>query len=243
MTLRIAMWSGPRNISTAMMRAFENRPDTGVVDEPFYAAYLAATGAEHPMREAVIAQGEPDWRRVVDLLLGPSPAGRAVFYQKHMTHHMVPAFGRDWIDRVTNAFLIRRPDAVLASYSAKRAEATLADIGVEAQGEIFDCVADRLGRAPPVIDAGDVLRDPPRVLGVLCRALGIEYSARMVRWPPGRRPTDGVWAAHWYGAVERSTGFGAPSDASLPLPAALRPVAAAAWPHYERLARFKLGAA
>ena len=207
----------------------------------FYAFSLVHHGNDHPMREEIIAADESDWDSLVAKCR--AAAARPVFYQKHMTHHMVPAFGRDWIDRVTNAFLIRRPDAVLASYSAKRAEATLADIGVEAQGEIFDCVADRLGRAPPVIDAGDVLRDPPRVLGVLCRALGIEYSARMVRWPPGRRPTDGVWAAHWYGAVERSTGFGAPSDASLPLPAALRPVAEAAWPHYERLARFKLGAA
>lgn len=235
------MWSGPRNISTAMMRAFENRPDTGVVDEPFYAAYLAATGVDHPMREAVIAQGETDWRRVTETLLGPAPAGRAVFYQKHMTHHMIPTFGRDWIDRVTSAFLIRRPDAVLASYSAKRAEATLADIGMEAQVEIFDRVADRLGRAPPVIDAGDVLSDPPRLLGVLCRTLGIAYSERMVRWPPGRRPTDGVWAAHWYGTVERSTGFGPPGGASVALPAALRAVADAAWPFYERLARHKLG--
>jgi hypothetical protein len=239
-TLRIAMWPGPRNISTAMMRAFENRTDTAVVDEPFYAAFLAATGIDHPMRNAVIAQGETDWRRVAEALLGPVRDGRPVFYQKHMTHHNLPAFGRDWIDQVVSAFLIRQPRAVLASYRAKREQVTLADIGVEAQAEIFARVADRLGRAPPVIDAADVLRDPPRTLAALCGALGLPYSERMVRWPAGRRPTDGVWAAHWYGTVERSTGFGPPSDQGATLSDDLRPIADAAQPFYEALARYKL---
>ena len=122
--LRIAMWSGPRNISTAMMRAFENRPDTGVVDEPFYAAYLAASGARHPMRDAVLRSQPTDWRKVVEILLGPAPNGRAIFYQKHMTHHMLPDIGTDWMARCTNVFLIRRPEEVVASYDVKRGEAS-----------------------------------------------------------------------------------------------------------------------
>src|ERR1022692_1994728 len=114
--VRIAMWSGPRNISTAMMRAFENRPDAAVIDEPFYAAYLATTGADHPMREASIASQPTDWREVVASLLGPVPDGRAIFYQKHMTHHMVGEIDLTWMDRCRNAFLIRSPRRVLASY-------------------------------------------------------------------------------------------------------------------------------
>ena len=210
--VRIAMWSGPRNISTAMMRSFENRADTAVVDEPFYAAYLAATGLDHPMRDEVLASQPQDWKRVADALLGPVPGGKAVFYQKHMTHHMLPGFGRDWMARCRNAFLIRAPEHVLASYTQKRADVTLADIGFVQQGELFEREADRIGRAPPVIDAADVLRDPPATLGALCAALDIPFSDRMLSWPPGRRASDGVWAPAWYDAVERSTGFARPRE-------------------------------
>ncbi len=158
--IRIAMWSGPRNISTAMMRAFENRADTVVSDEPFYAAYLAATKLNHPMRDEILAAQPQDWQAVVAAITGPVPRGRPIWYQKHMTHHMLPAFGRSWIDAVTNAFLIRTPEAVLASYIEKRAEVTLEDIGFPQQVELFERVADRIGKAPPVIEAGEVLRDP-----------------------------------------------------------------------------------
>ncbi|HZZ35767.1 MAG TPA: hypothetical protein VFE03_08585, partial [Caulobacteraceae bacterium] len=173
--VRIAMWSGPRNISTAMMRAFENRPDTAVVDEPFYAAFLAQSGVAHPMREAVLAAQPRDWRAVAAFLVGPVPGGRAVFYQKHMTHHMLPGFGLDWMASCRNAFLIRPPDQVLASYTAKRAEVTLEEIGFVRQAELFDREADRLGAAPPVLDAGDVLADPRAALAALCAALGISF--------------------------------------------------------------------
>ncbi len=123
--IRIAMWSGPRNISTAMMRSFGARADTAVVDEPFYAAYLAKSGQQHPMRAEVLASQPQDWREVVAQLLGPVPDGQPILYQKHMTHHMLPEFGRDWIGRLRNAFLIRDPEAVLASYvrSARRGDA------------------------------------------------------------------------------------------------------------------------
>src|SRR5471032_2740008 len=158
--IRIAMWSGPRNISTAMMRAFGNRVDCAVSDEPFYSAYLHATGLDHPMRAAVIASQPKDWRAVAAALAGPAPSESAIWYQKHMTHHMIEVFGRDWIDGFVNAFLIRAPEAVLASYARKRQDFTLAEIGLPAQLALFERAADRLGRAPPVIDGVQVLADP-----------------------------------------------------------------------------------
>src|SRR5688572_28702495 len=197
-TIRIAMWSGPRNISTAMMRSFGARPDTAVIDEPFYAVYLAKTGLNHPMRDEVLASQPQDWREVVRQLLGPVPDGKHVFYQKHMTHHMLPEISREWTAQVRNAFLIRDPAAVLASYIQKRGEATLADIGILQQRELFEHEADRLGRAPPVVDSADIMAYPQRVLSQLCAALGIEYTEAMLSWPAGRRATDGVWAPAWY---------------------------------------------
>ena len=240
--IRIAMWSGPRNISTAMMRSFENRPDTAVVDEPFYAAFLAATGIDHPMREESLASQSQDWREVVESLLGPVPEGRPVFYQKHMTHHMVPGFGRDWIAKMRNAFLIRAPEDVLLSYTQKREDVTLDDIGFVSQGELFDREAQRLGHAPPVVHADDVLSDPRSTLSKLCDAMGIPFSEAMLSWPAGKRPTDGVWAPVWYGSVERSTGFASPPKTEMRKPLAdhLQRIADAARPHYERLASFKI---
>jgi hypothetical protein len=240
--VRIAMWSGPRNISTAMMRAFENRPDAAVVDEPFYAVYLAATGAQHPMRAEVLASQPTDWQAVVAQLMGPVPQGRRIFYQKHMTHHMLPEIGRAWTEGVRNAFLIRAPEDVLLSYAEVRGAATLEEIGVPQQLELFEREAERLGRAPAVIDSHDVLQDPRGVLGALCAALGIAFSDRMLSWPAGRRPSDGVWAPAWYAAVERSTGFSPPRERARleDLPDDLKRVAEAARPAYERLARFRL---
>ena len=238
---RIAMWSGPRNISTALMRSFGARPDTAVVDEPFYAAYLVQTGLVHPMRDAVIASQPNDWREVVAGLLGPVPDGKPVCYQKHMTHHMIPAFGRGWLAQVRNAFLIRDPAAVLASYAARRADVTLADIGIVQQRELFEQEADRLGRAPLTVEGADVLADPARVLATLCAALGLAYTDAMLHWPAGRRASDGVWAPAWYDAVERSTGFERPASREAPrLGDALQRIADAARPHYEAIARYKL---
>ncbi len=238
---RIAMWSGPRNISTAMMRSFENRADAIVWDEPFYAAYLLETGLQHPMRDEVIEDGERDWRAVVDRLVAPLPDGIRVFYQKHMTHHMVPGFDRSWINDVANCFLIRSPEAVLASYSAKRSDVTLKDIGFVEQAEIFDLVADRDGVPPPVIEADDVLNDPRGMLSALCRACGIGFDEGMLEWPAGRRSSDGIWAAHWYGAVEQSTGFAPPSRKEpIVLDETLRPIADKARVHYEKLRSFRI---
>ena len=242
--LRIAMWSGPRNISTAMMRAFGNRRDCAVSDEPFYAAYLVATGLRHPMREAVIASQPTDWREVAATLIGPPPGGKAIWYQKHMTHHMVEGFGRDWIGGVVNAFLIRRPEAVLASYARTRSDFSLDEIGLPAQVALFERAADRLGKAPPVVEGNDVLADPRGVLTALCSACGAPFDEAMLAWPAGRRASDGVWAPVWYEAVEKSTSFGPPQPDTRfeDLDDALKVLAEAARPLYERLARFRLKA-
>jgi hypothetical protein len=236
--IRIAMWSGPRNISTAMMRSFENRLDCAVVDEPFYAAYLAASGSDHPMRDEVLASQPVDPAQVVaglDALDGP------LIYEKHMTHHMLPGMDVRWIAERRNAFLIRDPAAVLASYVVKRENVSLADIGVERQRALFEREADRLGRAPPVVEGRDVLGDPRGALSALCRALGIAFDEAMLSWPAGPRASDGVWAPAWYDAVERSTGFSAPPEGALaPLRDDLRRIAEAARPHYERLSAFAL---
>jgi hypothetical protein len=206
--LRIAMWSGPRNISTAMMRAWENRGDCAVSDEPLYAAFLAATGLDHPGRDEVIAEGDTDPVRVGRALSeGPVPGDRPLWYQKHMTHHLLPGMDTRWVHHLTHVFLIRDPAQVVESYLKSRATVVPADIGLLQQVELFDAVAQRSGEAPPVIDADDFLRDPAAHLQHLCARLGVPYTARMLQWPAGRRESDGVWAPYWYDAVWRSTGF------------------------------------
>ena len=242
MCVRIAMWSGPRNISTAMMRSFGARADCAVSDEPFYAAYLVATGLLHPMREAVIASQPTDWRTVAAALAGPPPEGKPIWYQKHMTHHMLPEFGREWCDGLVNAFLIRAPEAVIASYARKRGEFTLDEIGLPAQAELFERAADRLGRPPPVVESQDVLADPPGLLALLCEACGIPFDRAMLSWAPGPRASDGVWATAWYEAVERSTRFDPPRRevGFAELPDVLKPIAERAKPIYDRLAAYKL---
>ena len=238
------MWSGPRNISTAMMRSFGARADCAVSDEPFYAAYLVGTGLVHPMRDEVVASQSTDWREVAVALVGPAPEGKPIWYQKHMTHHMLPDFGRGWMDGLVNAFLIRSPEAVLASYSRKRDDFTLDEIGLPAQAQLFDRTADRLGRAPPVIESQDVLSDPAGTLAALCQACGIAFDPAMLSWTPGRRPTDGVWAPAWYESVERSTRFAEPrQEVSIEqLPEKAKPIAVAARRIYDRLAAHKLKA-
>jgi Sulfotransferase domain len=239
---RVAMWSGPRNISTAMMRSFGSRRDTIVCDEPFYAVYLSLTGIDHPMNEEVIAAGETDPAKVIAALLGPLPEGRTVFYQKHMTHHMIDAIPREWMDEVENVFLIREPERVLSSYVKKREAVEARDIGFEQQQDIFDRVADRLGHAPPVVDSADVLRDPRGTLSALCETLGIGFDEAMLKWEPGLRPTDGVWAVHWYQAVAASRGFEPPADGAEALPPHLMRIAEAVRPAYEKLAAHKVAA-
>lgn len=223
------------------MRAWENRPDTAVIDEPLYAHYLLQTGLDHPGRDEILAAYETDLREVAALITGPVPGGRAIFYQKHMTHHLLPEFDNSWLDSLTNAFLIREPCAVLASYIKKRNAVTLVDTGLPRQVEIFDTVSRRTGRTPPVIDAADLLAYPRRTLTLLCQALDVPFSERMLSWPPGRRSTDGVWAKYWYDTVEGSTCFQPPdSKEPVDLPPELKPLAAACAEYYEQLSAVRL---
>jgi hypothetical protein len=229
------MWSGPRNISTAMMRAWENRGDCAVSDEPLYAAYLAATALDHPAREQVIAAGETDPAKVVAALLGPVPGARPLWYQKHMSHHLLPGLAHEWIHALTNVLLIRDPAEVVSSYVKSRATVTPEDIGLPQQARLFDELADRNGAAPLVIDAGDFLRAPEAQLRALCTRLGIDFSDRMLHWPAGPRDSDGIWAPHWYAAVWASTGF-EPWRAREPrLDGEAARVAGACRPAYEKL--------
>lgn len=232
--VRVAMWSGPRNISSALMRSFGARPDTVVVDEPLYAHYLAMTGIDHPGRAAVLASQPTRWEEAAAALTGPLPDGIGVHYQKHMAHHLLPDVGRGWVGRLRNAFLIRDPEHVVASYAKVRGAPTLADLGYGQQVEIFRAYGG------PVVDAADLLRDPAGVLARLCAALGIGFDRAMLSWPPGRRPTDGVWAEHWYAAVEASTGFAPYDPRPVQVPAHLRGLVAEARPYYHELAAHRL---
>jgi hypothetical protein len=233
-SLRVAMWSGPRNISTAMMRAWEHRGDCAISDEPLYAAYLAATGADHPLREEVIAAGETDWRAVVAALLGPVPGDRPIWYQKHMTQHLLPGMDRDWIGRLSNVLLIRDPREVVASYLKSRATVTAEDIGLPQQVMLYDELV-AIGKPPPIIDAGDFLRAPEAHLRALCEVLHIQFTDRMLHWPPGPRDSDGIWAPHWYAHVWQSTGFERTSAGEIRLSRQAAEVADACLPHYRRL--------
>jgi hypothetical protein len=240
--MRIAMWSGPRNISTAMMRSFGSRPDTAVTDEPLYSHYLKITGVQHPGRDEVLAHHESDWRKVTAALSGPVPDGRAIWYQKHMAHHLLPMIGREWLDALTHAFLIREPDEMLASLVKTYPAAGLADTGLLQQCEIFDRVADRHGRAPPVVLASDVLKDARALLTKLCDALGIPFLPQMLAWEPGRRPTDGIWAPHWYAVDEASTGFQPWRERQIETPPSLRRLLDECRPWYEKLYGLRLRA-
>jgi len=227
--MHLAVWSGPRNLSTAMMYSFGARGDFAVMAEPFYAAFLAASGAAHPMRDEILAAHETDPAFVAAACAAPPPEGRAHVYQKHMYHHMRPDFPMGWTGGFAHVHLIRHPARVLASYAAKREAVTLEDIGVTTQA-LF-----RQALGGVVIDTSDLREDPARGLAVLCDALGLEFDPAMLSWPAGGRPEDGVWAAHWYGAVHGSTGFAGPEGPIPELPAHLDPLLQEALPAYEAL--------
>jgi len=231
------MWSGPRNVSTAFMRSWGNREDTIVIDEPFYAHYLQVTGLDHPGRDEVIASQPTDWREVAAMLHGPVPNDAAIYYQKQMAHHLLPDMGREWLDGLTHAFLIRDPRPMIASLAGKLVDFDMEATGLPQQVEIFEHVIEREGCVPPVIDSADLLARPEAVLRALCAALDVPFSDRMLWWPAGPRATDGVWARHWYERVEKSTGFESPPEQGLR--GALSPrahrIEARCRPLYERL--------
>ena len=238
--LIVAMWSGPRNLSTALMRSFAQRPDTDVWDEPFYAAYLKATGLDHPMAAEIIAEGITEPRKVARACIAPPKPPKRVFYQKHMTHHILEDFETGWIGGVTNAFLIRSPERVLASYVRKHDAVEASDIGFSKQRELFDRAAERLGAAPPVIDSTDIRRNPEAAMRALTGALGLEFDPAMLSWNPGPIAQDGIWGKHWYDAIWNSTGFAPPEAAAPALPGKLQKIADAVQEDYLHLRRFAL---
>ena len=238
--IRIAMWSGPRNISTALMRAFDNRSDCMVVDEPFYAHYLAATGVDHPGRDAILASQPTGANAVVSSLMAPLKAGNSVQYQKQMSHHITDETPLAWTNDVHNCFLLREPRAMIASYVKRRENPTFDDLGVRQLAEIYDHVSAAQDGAPIVIDSDDLLRDPPVFLRKLCDSLPIPFEDSMLAWPRGERLSDGAWAPWWYSNVEKSTGFENRAPYTGTLPAQLEVLAQQAMPYYKRLAQHKL---
>lgn len=240
MTIRIAMWSGPRNLSTAMMRSFEARGDCAVSDEPFYAHYLSASGVTHPMQDEILEHHESDARAVIDHLTGAAPGNAPVWYQKHMPHHMIDSVPRDWFGVMRHAILIRAPERVVASFDAKRPAPCLEDIGVPQMDGVVDDIIAATGAHPPIIEAEDVRANPKGMMRALCAALDIPWTDGMLQWSAGARDSDGVWGRHWYGAVEKSTGFAPPPGPLSPLPAHLQAVVDEARPSFERLQARKL---
>ena len=238
--LRIAMWSGPRNISTALMRAFENRDDCAVWDEPFYGYYLDATGIQHPGTAEVIAAQGTDSRQIIEVCSGEIPDGKKIFYQKHMTLHLLPELDRSWLVSLDNCFLIREPEAVIASYSEVRDDPTLADIGFIQQAELFEQVSAMSNQIPLVIDSREFLADPENMLRSICAKLDIEFVPQMLNWPAGARDSDGVWGKYWYGSVWQSTGFAPYREKQYSLSPKQQEIAYQARPYYEQLYQHRL---
>ncbi len=237
---RIAMWSGPRNISTAMMRSFENRPDTTVVDEPFYACYLKRSGLIHPMHDLILESQAINEEPVIDMLTRSEPKGVDIFYQKLMCHHMIEGMDTSWLSDVTNVFLIRDPRAMIASYANAMDVVTAERLGMGQMNNFFERESDRLGVAPVVIDSADVLKNPQNLLKKLCLSLDIPFYDAMLSWPAGKRDSDGVWAPHWYKSVENSTGFMPYQKKENVLSTSLEHVVDDCMPVYEKLLQYKL---
>ena len=238
--MRIAMWSGPRNLSTAMMYSFGARDDCAVWDEPFYAAYLALTGLDHPMRAEILAAGEPDAQMVAARCLGDIPEGKTVLYQKHMTHHMLNDVDLSWTKDLKHCFLIRDPAQVVNSYTNSRGVCNAEDIGIIRQAELYQQISQISGQTIPIIDSNDVLKNPQFILSELCQRLNIAFDPKMLHWPVGARRNDGVWAKHWYHSVEKSTGFARYSASEFSLNAAQLDVVEQVKPHYEQLAQLRI---
>lgn len=234
---RISLWSGPRNVSTALMYSFRQRIDTSVVDEPLYAHYLARSGVEHPGRDDVLAAQDNDGEQVVrDVILGP--ARTPVLFLKNMAHHLG---GLDWafLAELHNVILTRDPAEMLPSLIKQVPDPDLEGTGLPMQVALLDAILDE-GDDPIVLDSRLLLTDPEGVLTRLCHRVGLEFDPAMLSWPAGPVPEDGVWAEHWYHSVHRSTGFAPYNPKREEVPEHLRPLLAQAIPLYERLFAYAL---
>lgn len=239
------MWSGPRNISTALMRSWGSRPDCAVSDEPLYAHYLSSVDStireSHPGWAEVLRSQPTDWREVVEHLTGPVPGGRGIWYQKQMSHHLTPDMDRSWLVGMVNCFLIRDPKEMITSFIKVIPDPRPEDLGLPQQVELFEWIREQTGVTPPVIDSRDVLENPKGVLSALCERIGIEFDESMLSWAPGPRPEDGVWASHWYASVERSTGFGKYVPKHEDVPARLQGVLNECQTLYDALSESRIG--
>ena len=239
----IAMWSGPRNISTALMRAWENRADTAVIDEPFYAHYLHQTGSIHPGQEAIMASQPTNWQDVAKAITQPPATGEKIYYQKHMSHHLLNNIDHGWMDGMRHAFLIREPAAMIKSYVAARERLDHADdLGLATQVRLFNEIKEKTGETPAVIDSVDVLKNPKGMLQTLCKKLNVPFDEAMLSWPAGKRASDGVWAPYWYGSVEQSTGFAPYKEKEVTIDPEYADILAECMPHYETLYDVRLTA-
>lgn len=224
--LRIAVWSCPRTVSTALLRSFAQRPDTTGVDEPLYAFYLKQTGRIHPMREEVLRAQAQDWRTVVkDVLLGPCPT--PVQFVKHMAHHLVGDADPSFAAGMRNVFLIRSPRQMLPSFHKDLGDLHRRDIGYEWQRDLYHNLRRR-GHDPLVLDSSDLLANPAGMLSLLCSRLGLAFDRRMLSWPLGRHACYGIWAPAWYKNVEASTEFLPLQEKTAPFPPDLEPMLAIA---------------
>lgn len=234
---RISLWSGPRNVSTALMYSFRQRSDTTVVDEPLYAHYLVRSGVDHPGRDDVLEDQDNDGERVVrDVILGPSRT--PVIFFKNMAHHLG---GLDWafLAELHNVILTRDPAEMLPSLIQQLPEPDLDGTGLPLQVALLDAVLDD-GDDPIVLDSRLLLEDPEGVLTQLCQRVSLEFEPAMLSWPAGPVPEDGVWAEHWYDSVHRSTGFAPYRRKDAEVPDRLRPLLAQAIPLYERLLAYAI---
>lgn len=234
----IAMWSGPRNISTAMMRSWGSRADTAVIDEPFYAHYLQQTQYDHPDADKVIATYETDWRKVVTQLIGEIPHNKSIYYQKHMTHHMLDHIDKSWMSEVTNCFLIRDPRRMILSFEKVIPNPKADQMGLSQQVDIFQYVREMTGEIPIVISAKDVLTNPRETLSKLCDALDVPYDDAMLSWEAGQHESEGIWGKHWYKSLEKSTGFMPHQEDDRPVPEHLQPLLDECQRMYDQMAPY-----
>lgn len=238
MGVNIAMWSGPRNISTAMMRSWENRTDCQVIDEPFYAHFLKHTGIDHPMADDIIAQHEHDLPTIIKQLSTKPASG--VFYQKHISTHMLEHIPLSWLNEVHNLFLIRDPRHMVASYTAKRDNTTANDLGYTQLQTVFEFSSNLAGQNPLVIDSGRFLQQPEKHLRYICNHVGLSFEPSMLSWPSGERGSDGIWHKHWYDSVKQSRGFGMPRLTLPTLNSDQQALVDQCMPHFEELNRHAL---
>jgi len=234
----IFMWSGPRNLSTALMRSFENRNDTDVYDEPFYAYYLYKTKLDHPMKKEIINHYPILQSRIIKSILSNTEK-KKIYYQKHMTHHIIKNTKLDWLNKGYNCFLIRHPSKVINSYIKKNSLKNIDDIGFKKQYEIFKKVKKNKLKYT-VVNADSILKNPYIILKKLCKKLNINFTKKMLTWPKGKRITDGIWSKVWYKKVELSNTFSKYKNEKIHVPKKYKKIYEESLKYYNEMNKYSL---